>query len=343
VDSGAGRRQPEPRPGALRDAYRGASDSISSALMAEDPKKHAEWFNRDARLAVMDAQGVEAAWMFPSRGVCMEGPMQPDIEAILDIFHAFNRWIDEEWGFAYKDRIFAAPYLTLSDLDCAMSELAWVVDRGARVVALRPGPVFTPAGWKSPADPVFDPFWSLVDEARLVVAVHPGFDDGYRDVEDAVARSWGYESRRRPGAVSSLNFYEPFIEAVMHDRLLHDFMVALVAHGLFERHPGLRVASIENGAAWIPGIMASLRRFRRASRSALRTDPVEQFREHVWVTPFVADTVPGCSSTCPWSVFCSVPIGPMRRVSPSRRSTSTTSSGSQSRTSAESCVTMLVN
>ena len=112
--------------------------------MAEDPKDHPEWFNRDARIAVMDEQGVEAVWMFPSQGVCMEGPMQPDVEAILDIFRGFNRWIDDEWGFAYKNRIFAAPYLTLSDLDLALGELAWVLDRGARVVALRPGPVFTP-------------------------------------------------------------------------------------------------------------------------------------------------------------------------------------------------------
>ncbi len=283
---------PRPRPGALHDYFLGVSDGIDSALMAEDPKDHPEWFNRDARIAVMDEQGVEAVWMFPSQGVCMEGPMQPDVEAILDIFRGFNRWIDDEWGFAYKNRIFAAPYLTLSDLDLALGELAWVLDRGARVVALRPGPVFTPQGWKSPADPVFDPFWARVNEARLVVAVHPGFDDGYRDVEDAVARSWGYQSRRRQGAVSSLNFYEPFVDAVMHDRLIHDFLVAVVAQGLFERHPDLRFASIENGAAWVPSVLAALRRFRRASNGVLKSNPVEQFREHVWVTPFVGDAVP---------------------------------------------------
>jgi predicted TIM-barrel fold metal-dependent hydrolase len=283
---------PRPRPGALFDYFSGASDSIDAALMAEDPKEHPEWFNRDARISVMDEQDVEAVWMFPSQGVCMEGPMQPDVEAVLDIFHGFNRWIDDEWGFAFRDRIFAAPYLTLSDLESAIVELEWVLDRGARIVALRPGPVFTSDGWKSPADPAFDQFWDRVDEARLVVAVHPGFDDGYRDVEDAVARSWGYESRRRQGPVSSLNFYEPFVDAVMHERLIHDFMVAVVAQGLFERHRGLRLASIENGAAWVPNALAALRRFHHSTRSAGGADPVEQFLEHVWVTPFVGDSVP---------------------------------------------------
>jgi hypothetical protein len=58
--------------------------------MAEDPKEHPEWFNREARVSVMDEEGVEAGWMFPLQGVCMEGTMQPDVEAVLDIFHAFQ-------------------------------------------------------------------------------------------------------------------------------------------------------------------------------------------------------------------------------------------------------------
>ena len=260
---GPGDVNPRPQPGAFLDR---SGRSIAEMLTSEDPKQHPEWFNRDARLPVMDAQGVEACFMFPSQGVCMEGPMQPDVEAILDIFRAFNRWLDDEWGFAYHDRIFGAPYLTLSDLDAAITELEWVLGRGARIVAVRPGPVFTADGWKSPADPTFDPFWARVAEARLVVACHPGFDDGYRDVENAVARSWGYESRRRQGAVSSLNFYEPIVGALMGHRLIHDFMVVVVAQGLFERHPGLRFASIENGVSWVRDAQKTLARLSMAPR-----------------------------------------------------------------------------
>ena len=76
----------------------------------------------------------------------MEGPMQPDIEASIHILRAFNRWLDEDWGFAYQDRIFAVPFLTLSDLDQAVEELEWCLDRGARVISIRNGPAFTPEG-----------------------------------------------------------------------------------------------------------------------------------------------------------------------------------------------------
>jgi predicted TIM-barrel fold metal-dependent hydrolase len=295
---GPGDANPRPRPGALHAYFAGTADAdITDALASEDPKQHPEWFERDARLAVMDEQGVEACWMFPSQGVCMEGPMQPDLAAILDIFHGFNRWIDDEWGFAYRDRIFGAPYLTLSDLDHAVRELEWALDRGARIVAIRPGPVFTSDGWRSPGDPSFDPFWARAAEAGIVVASHPGFDDGYRDVEDALARSWGYESRRRPGEVSSLNFYEPFVAAVMGHRLIHDFMAAVTLHGVFERNPSVRMACIENGASWVPGLMEVLRRL--SLHDAAGRDLVAEFHEHVWVAPFVDDDVAGLARHLP--------------------------------------------
>jgi predicted TIM-barrel fold metal-dependent hydrolase len=288
---GPGDANPRPQPGAFLDR---SGRSIAEMLTSEDPKEHPEWFQRDARLSVMDTQGVEACWMFPSQGVCMEGPMQPDVEAILDIFRAFNRWLNDEWGFAYQDRIFGAPYLTLSDLDNALAELDWVLEHGARIVALRPGPVFTADGWKSPADPTFDPFWARVAEARLIVAAHPGFDDGYRDVENAIARSWGYESRRKQGSVSSLNFYEPVVGALMGHRLIHDFMVVITAHGLFERHPGLRLASIENGVGWVPQAIGTLRRLSGGgAHGTSGSRLVDQFHEHVWVTPFTDDDVAG--------------------------------------------------
>lgn len=285
---GPGDVNPRPQPGAFLDR---SGRSIAEMLTSEDPVEHPEWFNRDARIPVMDSQGVEACFMFPSQGVCMEGPMQPDVEAILDIFRAFNRWIDDEWGLAYKDRIFGAAYLTLSDVDWALKELDWALTCGARIIAVRPGPVFTPSGWRSPADAEFDPFWARVADARLVVAFHPGFDDGYRDVEDAVARAWGYKSRRKQGSVSSLNFYEPVVGALMDHRLIHDCMVVITAHGLFDRHPGLRIASIENGVSWVPGAIKTLERLSGAAE--YRTAHlVDQFHEHVWVTPFTDDNVP---------------------------------------------------
>jgi predicted TIM-barrel fold metal-dependent hydrolase len=298
---GPGDAHPRPRPGALYDYFAGRSTkaSLADELSAEDPAEHPDWFERDARLRRMDEQGVEAAWLFPSHAVCVEGPMQPDIDASLEILRAFNRWLDDDWGFAYRDRIFGVPFMSLSDVDRAIVELEWVIDRGARIVTIRNGPVFTPEGYKSPADPAFDPFWARVAEARLVVAPHAGFDDGYREVDEAVARAWGYGGSRHDGDTNALNVFEPFVQLLQKHRIIEDFAVALVAHGLFQRVPGLRIAYIENGGTWVPSLLHKLDLYGGQNPELFTTPPVGQFLEHCWVAPFVEDSVEDLASHIP--------------------------------------------
>jgi hypothetical protein len=121
----------------------------------------------------MDEQGVEAAWLFPSQGVVLEAPMlQHDVEATIEVCRAFNRWIEDEWGFAYQDRIFGVPYLNMSDPDTLVDELQWCLDHGARVIAIRHGSAVTANGLRSPADPLFDRFWGLAQESGVTVSSH---------------------------------------------------------------------------------------------------------------------------------------------------------------------------
>ncbi|MCK9902101.1 amidohydrolase [Parafrankia colletiae] len=290
---GPGDAHPRPRPGALYDYFSGKSDkgSLGNELACEVPADHPDWFDRDARLRRMDAQGLEAVWMFPSHAVCVEGPMQPDLDASVEVLRAFNRWLQEDWGFAYRNRIFGVPFLTLSYLDRAIAELEWCLDHGARVVSVRNGPVFTADGTRSPADRAFDPFWARVQEAGIVVAPHAGFDDGYRQVEEAVARAWGYRTSQRDGDTNALTVTEPFVQMLMKHRLVHDFAGTLVAHGLFERFPGLRVAYIENGGTWVGPLLHSLELLAAQNPGMFQRSPVDQFIEHCWVAPFVEDSV----------------------------------------------------
>ena len=81
----------------------------------------------------------------------------------------------------------------------------------------------------------------------------------------------------------------------MGHRLIHDFMVVITAHGLFERHPGLRIASIENGVAWVSGALDTM----RSLSGSVGRDLVAQFHEHVWVTPFTHDDVPALTELVP--------------------------------------------
>src|ERR1043165_321301 len=79
---------------------------------------------------------------------------------------AFNRWLAEDWGFGADGRVIGVPLLSLLDPDLAVAELDRVLAGGARLVPLRPGPIYG----RSPADPIYDPFWSRLEEAGVPVA-----------------------------------------------------------------------------------------------------------------------------------------------------------------------------
>ena len=167
---------PVAKPGSLDEYFRGRNPEAKDmrALFGELEPIRPEYRNRDARLEVMDRQGLDGCFLFPTLGVGMEEALAHDPEALVAAFTAFNRWLEEDWGYAYHERIFAAPMITLVDVDAAVHELARVLDADARIVCIKGGPAHAPAGLTSPADPRFDPFWSLVNESGVVVGIHSG-------------------------------------------------------------------------------------------------------------------------------------------------------------------------
>ena len=281
---------PVARPGCLHDYFRADSPvgNDMMKMMGDLEPIRPEYRDRDVRLQVMERQGVAASWLFPTLAVTIEVSFQPDIDAALATFSAFNKWLAEDWGFAYKNRLFAAPFISLSDPDWAVREIDWCIAQGARVVTMRNGLVYTKLGTRSPADPQYDPFWARVQEAGIIVAPHAG-DDGY----DFLGKMWEPDDNYR------MLSNTPMRKAVTSQRAVPDFFAALVCHRLFERFPKLRIASIENGGSWIAPLMARLKRGYVQVPGYYKKDPVEQFRDHIWFTPFWEDNIKELSRHMP--------------------------------------------
>jgi predicted TIM-barrel fold metal-dependent hydrolase len=189
-------------------------------------------------------------------------------------FRSFNKWLDEDWGFHYQERIFAAPYITLSDADNAVVQLDWVLERGARLVVMQAGPIWTDRGWKSPGDPLFDPFWARADAAGIVVAYHGG-DTVYSDI-----MTWWGES----GQVEA--FRPTPLRGLLSASAIADTLAAMLSCGLFARFPRLRVAAIETGSDWVTPLLRLLKKSFVQSPRAWTEDPGDTFRRHVWISPF---------------------------------------------------------
>jgi predicted TIM-barrel fold metal-dependent hydrolase len=224
--------------------------------------------------------------MLPSFGVAFEDDIHDDREALLANMRAFNRYIEDDWGYAFENRIFALPLITLVDREWAIAELERVAALGARGFILRPGPVYG----RSPADPHFDPFWARAEEAGLVAAVHIGVS-GYTHF---FGREWGEDPNVTEQTMTAFQFLTCF-----GGRPAQDTLAALVLHGLFDRFPRLRVASIENGSDWVPPLLKNLEKVGRvaitsqggAKAAQANRPPHEVFKEHIYVAPFFEDDV----------------------------------------------------
>jgi predicted TIM-barrel fold metal-dependent hydrolase len=271
---------PVSKPGCLYDYFRGnAPGTDMLARLRDHEPVRPEYHDRDARLRTLDDQGLAGCWLFPTLGMIYEEPLHHDPEAVCHTFRAFNRWLAEDWGFAYEDRIFAAPYIALADPQWAADEVDWALAEGARLLVMRTAAPTTAVGRRSPFDPIFDPFWSRVNEAGVTVVVHAG-DSGVSSEGYAVD---GFAANFKGGG------YAPSLKNFAIERAVHDYLASMVLAGHFARYPNLRVAAVENGAEFLPDLFRKLRSIDKKMRGWFADDPVEIFRRHVWINPFWED------------------------------------------------------
>jgi len=275
-------------PGCTELLFRGEiPPGVDSASLTAVEPIHEEYGDRERRLEVMDAQGLAAVLLFPTLGVGVEQGLRHDPEATLSCLSAFNRWLEEDWGFAYQNRIFAAPMLSLADPDAALVELESLLARGARAIHLRPAPVPSAAGPRSFGHPAHDPVWARIAEADVPVAFHLG-DSGYLTYSAA----WGGASEFEPFRQA-----DPLDSLLVDDRAIYDTMASLITHGVFHRHPTLRVASVENGSDWVAILAKRLRKKANQVPKAFPEDPLEVMRRNVWVTPYYEEDLDALAET----------------------------------------------
>jgi predicted TIM-barrel fold metal-dependent hydrolase len=270
---------PVARPGCLDDYFRGkvARADIREAFGELVPIPD-EYRNRDVRIDVMNQQGLDACFMFPTLGVGMESALEGDIDATLAAFGGFNRWLDDDWGFAYQNRIIAAGYITLADPDWALDELNWMLERDLRVINMRPSSVLGRDGRRrSLGDPSFEPFWKKVNDAGVTVAMHSG-DAGYSFLADY----WGINSEFEA-------FRQNAFKALLTHSPIADALASLIAEGVLSRHRNIRVCTIETGSEWVQPLLKKFEKVYKQQKHSFAEDPIETFRRQVWVSPYYED------------------------------------------------------
>ena len=185
----------------------------------------------------------------------------------------------EERAFDHQGRIFPPPVMTLPGPAGAVAELEWALERGARTVLVRPGPVAGYRGPRSPFLPDNDPFWSAIEQAKIPVMLHAS-DSGYQ----RFANEWN-------GSGLEMRPFEqhPFYSVSQAHRPIMDTIFSAVIHGMLSRFPGVRLGTIENGSRWITRVVEDLNDGYGKMPHLFDEAPADVLRRALYVAPFWED------------------------------------------------------
>ena len=268
-------------PGRLHEWLRAIKEGKADVDMRVLPTP--DMLQRDERMKKFDEWGVDGAIVFPGDMVGTLAYLDQAVPANA-LIHAYNQWFGEKWGFNHRDRMYTTPILDLSDLELGIKEAEWLVRQGARVAVMPMGPV----GNRAPADPHFDRFWAVLNEAGVRAAFHTS-EAAYMHGH---MRTWGekpLQSRQRQSAFTWMHFYS--------ERPVIETLSSFVFYNFFERFPNMRLVSVENGAEWVPTTLVKMDKSRGMAMNGywpcgqLKQRPSAIFKEHIFVVAYPEDNV----------------------------------------------------
>jgi predicted TIM-barrel fold metal-dependent hydrolase len=271
---------------------KGLSEEERVKLVAEFREQSEAYGNRDMRLALMDSQGIEKALMFPAAAHDIEYEFADNVDALYANIRAFNRWMHEEVGFVPDGRMFLPPYIALADPELALKELETVIAQGAPIIQMKAGHAHggrdNPFGGRSPADPIYDGFWSRMNEAGIRLAVHLGGTD---------YQKYGADWSENPA--DTFGTFDAF-QWMMYwgDRPAMDLTAALILQNFFGRFPNIKVCLSECGTVWLPYTLRKMdhaflmgRKAKWSETGRLDRRPSQIFREHFVIAPYPEENV----------------------------------------------------
>jgi uncharacterized protein len=232
----------------------------------------AHGFDAPSYLRAMDAQGIDAAVLYPSIGLFV--PFQPafDAAASAAACRTYNDWVADYCAIDSR-RLAAVGVVPLADPHAAAAEATRIAQRGLVGALARPNFLYD----RNLGDRAYDPLFDALARHGLVLAVHEGL--GVRGPTLASERFSGFTLRH----------------LCSHPMEQMAAMGSLMLDGALERHPTLRVAFLESGTGWLPYWLARLDQHRHWMRTtecaALSLAPSEYFARQCMISCDPEDTL----------------------------------------------------
>jgi predicted TIM-barrel fold metal-dependent hydrolase len=185
-------------------------------------------FDPYERLRVMDAQGIEKTVLYPTLGLNLAAV--EDVPLASALCRVYNDWL-HEYCSADPQRLYGAAALNLMDPQAAAAEARrCVTEMGYKAVMIRPNP----SRGRSLHHPDYEPLYTEIERLDVVLAVHEGTTGTMPTAGIDRFDNFFFEHL----------FSHPFEQQLA--------CAGIVAGGVLERHPHLRVSFMETGNAWVP-------------------------------------------------------------------------------------------
>jgi predicted TIM-barrel fold metal-dependent hydrolase len=239
----------------------------------------------ERRLVEMDREGIAAEMLFP-RDISAPlpffdhsaKPYPPDVR--LGGIRAYHRFVADFMAGAHGRLFAVADPGPCTDIDAVVQEIRWVADHGFRSLYL---PGFAPDPDLPPLhSDLFEPIWRTCDELGLTLALHAGHGvpqgnllalaDRLRSLVGEDATPQQLQTAFKAGLVPDSHF-----SANLHPQAV---LWELLAGGVFDRYPNLKLVLTEVRADWVPGTLAYLDRRYREGDTPLRKPPSEYWRQN---------------------------------------------------------------
>jgi len=220
-------------------------------------------FDPHARIPDMDADGIDAAFLYPSLGLFSGAIQDPELAAAT--CRAYNRWL-ADYCSPYPDRLFGVAMLPLQDVEMAIQEMTFArKELGMKGGFLRPNPYND----RLIHDPVYEPFWNAAEDLDFSIGFHEGASAGMPQV--------GIDRFATRGAR----------HIITHTMEMMLACLSMIWGGVCEKHPKLRVGFLESGGGWIaPWLDRMDRHFddQGFNDSGLKHRPSEIFQRQCWIS-----------------------------------------------------------
>jgi predicted TIM-barrel fold metal-dependent hydrolase len=157
----------------------------------------------------------------------------PNTEVVTASMAAYNDWLAE---FCAHDpaRLKGVAMINIDEPSDAVDELRRAHSMGLASALI----TVAPPAWRPLRDPSLDPLWTASEELSMPLALHVGTDRG-----DPRAGDSGFRLDVKNVPPSAF---------VNKDFQVRQAFADLILSGVLERHPGLRIGTVEHELAWIP-------------------------------------------------------------------------------------------